>query len=65
MVTIAKTKTSTEVKQRWENKSYKKYMVRMRVDDDKPLIDFIECEKKKGKGTSEIFKEGISKLKED
>ena len=64
-MTIAKTKTSTEVKQRWEAANYKKYMVRMRIDDDKKLIDFIESEKKKGKNTSDIFKAGIGKLKED
>lgn len=63
MVTIAK--TSTEVKNRWKQRNYKQYNVSLRYDSDMDLIEYVEAEKKKGKGTSEIFKEGISKLKED
>ena len=51
-------KTSTAVKQRWENKAYTKYLVRFRNDTDRKLIDFIE--KNKGRiGTSEIFREAL------
>ena len=56
---MAKTKTSTEVKQRWESKTYNRYVVRLRKDTDKELIDFIESKKAKGKGTSEIFKDAM------
>ena len=54
-------RTSTEVKSRWESANYKKYMVRLRVEDDKELIDFIEANKD-SKGTSAIFKEALEKL---
>lgn len=51
-------KTSTEVKQRWENKAYTKYLVRFRRDMDKPLIDYIE--KHKGvEGTTNIFRDAL------
>lgn len=33
-----------EVKNNFDNKAYKKYMVRLRYDSDKELIDFIEDE---------------------
>lgn len=39
-------------------------MVRLRVDDDKDLIDFIEKYKDRY-GTSEIFKAGLGKIKND
>lgn len=58
-----KTTTSTEVKQRWESKAYKKYLVRLRVDDDADLIEFIE--NNKSKGTTELFRAGIEKLKKE
>lgn len=60
-----KTYTSTEVKQRWEAKTYKKYLVRMRQEEDAGLIDYIEDRKKAGENTSDIFKEGIEKLKSE
>lgn len=51
-------KTSTEVKQRWENKTYARYVVRLRRDTDKRLIDYIE--KNKGSvGTSGIFRDAL------
>ena len=62
---MAKTKTSTEVKQRWENKAYKKYMIRLRKDSDSDLIDFIEQQKSEGKQTTELFREGLEKLKKE
>lgn len=59
-----KTETSTEVKQRWEAKAYKKYLVRLRVDDDAELIRFIDENKEKN-GTTELFRAGIEKLKNE
>ena len=54
-------KTSTEVKQRWIDKTYKRLMVSLRYDEDADLIQFIE--KNKGKyGTTEIFRAGIEAL---
>lgn len=54
-------RTSTEVKQRWEKENYKRYVVRLRNDTDKDLIDYIESRKIRGDGTSEIFKELLNK----
>ena len=65
MITIAnkrKTTTSTEVKNRWNTKTYKKYQVNFRKEEDADIIQFIE-ETKKEKTTSEIFREAIEKLK--
>ena len=51
-----KTTTSTEVKQRWEAKAYKKYMLRLRVDTDAAIIDAIEKQRTAGTQTSEAIK---------
>lgn len=56
-------KTSTEVKQRWENANYSRYVVRLRYDADKDLIDYIE-EQKQTRSTSEIFRDAIALLVE-
>lgn len=55
---MAKTKTSTEVKQRWENKAYKKIMVRFRYDEDAALLDFLD-RNKDTIGTTQIFREAL------
>ena len=57
-----KTHTSTEVKYRWIKANYKQYTVSFRYDTDRPLIDFVEDQKDKGLGTSEIFKEAVESL---
>lgn len=51
-------KTSTEVKQRWENKAYTKYLVRFRNDEDRKLIQFIE-KNKEHMGTTNIFRDAL------
>ena len=51
-------KTSTEVKQRWENKAYARYMVRFRRDTDSHLIDFLEKNKERI-GTTNIFRDAL------
>lgn len=51
-------KTSTEVKQRWESKAYAKYLVRLRHDTDKRLIDYLEKNKER-LGTSNIFRDAL------
>lgn len=53
-----KTTTSTEVKQRWEAKTYKKYLVRLRPDTDAELIAYLE-ERKDTLGTTQIFREAL------
>lgn len=57
MTNKRKTKTSNEVKKRYEDKAYKKYLLRLRHDTDKELIKYIESEQEKGKQTTEIFRE--------
>lgn len=53
--------TSTEVKQRWENKAYKKFLVRFREDTDQEIIDYIEANKERF-GTTEIFRAAMEAL---
>lgn len=50
--------TSTEVKQRWESKAYRKYMIRFRCDTDKKLIDYLEKNKER-LGTTNIFRDAL------
>ena len=56
--------TSSEVKQRWENKAYKKFLVRFREDADKEIIDYIEANKERF-GTTEIFRAAMEMLIEN
>lgn len=51
-------KTSTEVKQRWESKAYRKYLIRFREDTDKRLIDYLEKNKER-LGTTNIFRDAL------
>lgn len=51
-------RTSSEVKQRWENANYQKYIVRFRFDTDKEIIDYIESRKQLA-NTTEIFREAL------
>ena len=60
-----KTTTSTEVKRRYNEKTYKRYQVYMRLEDDADTIAYIEREKQNGVNTSEIFKAGIEKLRNE
>ena len=53
--------TSSEVKQRWENKAYKKFLVRFREDTDKEIIAYIEANKERF-GTTEIFRAAMEML---
>ena len=53
-----KTFTSYEVKKRYDSKTYRKYALAFRVDEDKELIDYIEKNKDKV-GTTEIFRTAL------
>lgn len=55
---MAKTHTSTEVKNRWKKKAYKIYQVSLRYDTDKELIDFIENNKERI-GMTQMFREAL------
>lgn len=51
-------KTSTEVKARWNAKTYRRYVIHFRYDTDHRLIDYLE--KNKGRlGTSNIFRDAL------
>ena len=56
-----KTFTSTEVKQRYNKKTYKNYNVNFRYTEDAELIRLVEAEKSKGCSTSEAFRNLILK----
>lgn len=60
-----KTTTSTEVKQRWEAATYKRYVVRLRRDTQSDLIELVERLKSDGCGTSEIFADALELLKNE
>lgn len=51
-------RTSSEVKARWMDKAYHKYMVNFRYDTDQHLIDFMEANKEK-LGTTNIFRDAL------
>ena len=52
--------TRTQINQRWESKAYKKILVRLRLDTDKDIIDWIESHKEKI-GTTNIFRDAMKK----
>ena len=59
-------KTSSEIKNRWNAKTYKRYTVNLRKDEDAELIKFVEQEKQKDeKIISRIFRTGAEKLKNE
>lgn len=60
-----KTTTSTEVKQRWINATYKRYVVSLRQDTQPDLIELVESLKAAGNGTSEIFADALGLLKNE
>ena len=51
-------KTSTEVKNRWNAKTYRKYAINFRYDTDHKLIDYLEKNKER-LGTTNIFREAL------
>ena len=64
-MSIAKSgKTSTEVKNRWNEKTYKRIMVSLRREDDADLLEWFETHKEQH-GPTEIFRAGIEKLKNE
>ena len=64
IATSRKTTTSTEVKNRWNQKTYKRIMVSLRKDDDSDLIAWFEDHKDKY-GPTEIFRQGIETIKKE
>ena len=56
-----KTFTSSAVKKRYNNKTYKSYTLTLRKIEDAQIIEKIEAEKAKGFQTSEAIKNLINK----
>lgn len=56
-----KTHTSSEVKKRYNDKTYQRYQLALRKEDDVEIIQLIEDEKAKGFSTSEAIKNLILK----
>ena len=54
-------KTSSEVKQRWNEKTYRRYGAYLRKDEDSSLIEWIEKNKDKY-SVSDIFRAGVEAL---
>lgn len=53
--------TSSEVKQRWKQRNYKRYEINFRLDNDQEIIDYIEANKERF-GTTEIFRAAMEAL---
>ena len=62
---MAKTHTSTEVKQRYNKKTYNRYYIAFRKEDDRKLIEYIEARQAGGAATTEIFREALELLMEE
>ena len=56
-----KTHTSTAVKQRYNNKTYNQYSIKLRKVEDADLIALIEAEKAKGLSATETIKRLIQR----
>ena len=54
--------TKQEIRQEWDRQNLKKYNVSFHRNYNRDLIEYVEAEKNKGRGTSEIFKDAISTL---
>jgi hypothetical protein len=55
-------KTSSEVKNRWNEKAYRKYNLFLRKEDDKAFIDYIDKRRAEGYSLADIVKEGLDEL---
>ena len=55
---MAKTFTSTDVKRRYNEKTYKRIILYLRYDEDAELLEFIEANKDK-LGTTQMFREAL------
>ena len=56
-----KTTTSSAVKKRYMDKTYKIYNIKLRLVEDAQIIELIEAEKAKGYQTTEAFRNLLSK----
>ena len=59
-----KTTTSTEVKIRWNAKTYRRVTVNLRQEEDAEIIRFMD-ERRERIGPTDIFRAGNEKLKNE
>lgn len=52
-------KTSSEVKNRWNAKTYKRYTLSLRREEDAELISYIDEQATKGLKVSELVRESL------
>ena len=56
-------KTSSEVKQRWNEKTYRRLTLYLRKEDDKEYIDYLDKRRSEtGESLAEIIKEALDLL---
>ena len=58
-------KTSSAVKNRWNAKTYKRYTLFLRIDQDAKYIQWIQERRDAGEGLAEIVKACIDKTTEN
>lgn len=54
---MAVTQAQREAIERYESKIYKKYLIRLRIDEDKEIIEAFEKAKKDGRPYRELLRE--------
>ena len=54
-----KTHTSNEVKARYINKTYNRYLISLKKEEDRDLIALIEANKEKGIQVTETVRDGL------
>lgn len=57
-------KTSSEVKNRWKEKTYKHFNLFFRKEEDKEYIDYLNKRKEAGESIADIIKEGLDAIME-
>ena len=60
-----KPRTSAKARMEWENKTYKKHVIRLRLKEDKDLIDYIEEEKEIGVNPTELVRRALFEYKQN
>ena len=53
-----RTQTSTQVKQRYKDKTYKRYQVYLKIDEDRSIIEWVDTHKD-SLGTTNIFRDAL------
>lgn len=55
-------KTSSEVKNRWDAKTYQRYYLLIRKEEDQKYIDYINERRAAGESLADIIKEGLDAI---